>query len=130
MRSQMLGIDLLNRKRAAQIERSTLYYVIAGCFRLEKAAKQHAASESRKLGEYGFAVLRSSDYAGLRPGYFIVAQRYGFPWQTEDLAEARRLVAMYAQRGISSYIKSIPPLTRDPGRSGENRSREGWPRAL
>jgi len=111
--ASQMKIHLLGRRRVAEIERATLYYVIAGCFRSEKRAEQHAAWASR-LVEYGFVVKRSSDYAGLRPGYFIVVQECGFPWQTEDLEEARSRVAMYRGCGIDSYIARIPPLRRRP----------------
>lgn len=105
-----VNIHILGRLRVAQIERATLYYVIAGCFRSEANAKRYREQASRKLGEYGLNILRSSDYAGLRPGYFIVVQECGSPWQSEDPAEARRLAAFYRSRGIECYMKRIPPL--------------------
>jgi len=105
-----IRLDILGRKRVARIERTTLYYVINGCFRSRAAAKWHATLISRKEGEFGFSVLRSSDYAGLRPGYFIVVQKEGQSWQHDSLADARRTVAFYRQRGIDAYIKRIPPL--------------------
>jgi hypothetical protein len=105
-----IRLDILGRKRVARTERQTLYYVIAGSFKTEAAATRHATLVSRKEGECGFSVLRSSDYAGLRPGYFIVVQQCDYPWQHDSLSDARRTVALYRQRGIDSYIKRIPPL--------------------
>lgn len=109
-------IDILGRKRAAEIERATLYYVICGCFRSEANAKRYAAELFDQEGECGFHPLRSCDHAGLRPGYFIVVQACGSPWQTEDLVEARELQARYRSVGIDCYIKRIPPLPDKEGR--------------
>jgi len=103
--------DIMDRERVARIERSSLYLVIAGTFRSRANARRYASQLSP--AESSFTVLRSSDYAGLRPGYFIVME-YGGEGQTDNLSAARQRLAFLATYDIEAYIARLPPLKPPP----------------
>jgi hypothetical protein len=114
--------DIMDRERVLEIERSSLYFVIAGTFRSQTNAERYASQ--LHADEFGFSVLGSSDYAGLRPDYWIVQHNGGFS-QTDTLSLARQEAALLATHGIEAYVACLPPLRKhaEPPVRNEKRSR-------
>ncbi len=79
---------LMPQAQAAKYRDRPFYLVIAGCFRKKARAERHAErvlERSSRLAQ----VEQSSDFANLRPGWFIVVPSGGLCW---SIQEARALV--------------------------------------
>jgi len=87
-------------------------FYLAGSFRSRKATERHArwVTSKPELGEFGFVVRKSSDYAGLRPGYYIVVDWHA--WQFDKLADAYRQTGWTQKNDVDAYTKRILPIKK------------------